>query len=343
MRTPRFPGVLAVLAVAAAGLVVAAPPASAQATRTWVSGTGDDANPCSRTAACKTWAGAISKTAAGGVIDALDDGGFGAVTITKSLTLDGGSHVASALVNGNNGITINAPSTAHVVLRGIDVKGVSTTDTACDPTSGVSILGAASVRLDDVTISGFKNAVDAPLTNSSPDLYVDLSFNDLRVADNCSYGVHVAPAPGHAGRLTLDGSTITGSNVALSVGGGAEAWVSNSRLYLNNLGVQPAGGKIHSVCNNQVRGNATDGSFTDDLCGSAAVTPPPPAQLCTVPKLKKKSVAKAGDALEAAGCTLGKVKKHHGTKKQKGKVVSQNVAAGIQVKAGTAVGIVVGK
>src|SRR6516165_8974652 len=78
-----------------------------QATRTWVSGVGDDANPCSRTAPCKTWAGAISKTAPGGEIDALDPGGFGALTITKSLTLDGGGgQVASTLVAGTNGIVV---------------------------------------------------------------------------------------------------------------------------------------------------------------------------------------------------------------------------------------------
>src|SRR5688572_24992148 len=61
--------------------------AEAQASRTWVSGVGDDANPCSRTAPCKTFAGAISKTAANGEINVLDPGGFGAVTITKSLTI----------------------------------------------------------------------------------------------------------------------------------------------------------------------------------------------------------------------------------------------------------------
>jgi len=43
-------------------------PAHAQAVRTWVSGTGDDANPCSITSPCRTFAGAISKTQAGGVI-----------------------------------------------------------------------------------------------------------------------------------------------------------------------------------------------------------------------------------------------------------------------------------
>ena len=61
--------------------------AQAQATRTWVSGVGDDVNPCSRTAPCKTFAGAISKTANGGEIDCLDPGGYGTLTITKSITV----------------------------------------------------------------------------------------------------------------------------------------------------------------------------------------------------------------------------------------------------------------
>src|SRR5947209_14665799 len=83
--------------------------ARAQATRTFVSGVGNDANPCSRTAPCKTFAGAISKTAAGGEIDALDPGGFGAVTITKAITIDGGGgQVASVLVSGTNGIIVQA-------------------------------------------------------------------------------------------------------------------------------------------------------------------------------------------------------------------------------------------
>src|SRR5246127_3720838 len=97
-----------------------AAPAQAQATRTWVSGVGDDANPCSRTAPCKTWAGAISKTAPGGEIDALDPGGFGAVTITKSITLDGGGgQVASVLVAGTNGIVIAAQPTDVVTIRNL--------------------------------------------------------------------------------------------------------------------------------------------------------------------------------------------------------------------------------
>src|ERR1700712_1596076 len=91
--------------------VLLAAPAHAQATRTWVSGTGDDANPCSRTAPCKTFAGSVSKTAAGGEINVLDPGGFGAVTITKSLTISSEGFEAGVLVSGTNAIIVNAGST----------------------------------------------------------------------------------------------------------------------------------------------------------------------------------------------------------------------------------------
>src|SRR5262245_11041461 len=83
--------------------VMSAQPAFAQATRTWVSGVGDDANPCSRTAPCKTFAGAISKTVSGGIINCIDPGGFGAVTITKSITIDCQGTFAGILASGTNG------------------------------------------------------------------------------------------------------------------------------------------------------------------------------------------------------------------------------------------------
>src|SRR5213082_2516096 len=99
---------------------------NAQASRTWVSGVGDDANPCSRTAPCKTFAGAISKTAAGGEIDALDPAGYGAVTITKGITIDGGGgQVASVLVSGTNGIVVQANAqTDVVILRNLRINGI---------------------------------------------------------------------------------------------------------------------------------------------------------------------------------------------------------------------------
>src|SRR5215470_10580400 len=111
-------------ALFAAGFAIA--PASAQATRTWVSGVGDDANPCSRTAPCKTFAGAISKTAPAGEINVLDPGGFGAVTITKSITIRSDHIEAGVLVSGTNGIVVSAAASDTVILEGLDIEGLGT-------------------------------------------------------------------------------------------------------------------------------------------------------------------------------------------------------------------------
>src|ERR1700682_2198828 len=94
--------------------------------RTWISGVGNDANPCSRTAPCLTFAGAIAKTVAGGQIDALDPGGFGAVTITKGITIDGGGgQVGSIVASGTNAIDVTAGATDVVILRNLRLDGVS--------------------------------------------------------------------------------------------------------------------------------------------------------------------------------------------------------------------------
>src|SRR6201994_1420125 len=108
-------------------LMLFATPSHAQASRTWVSGTGDDANPCSRTAPCKTFAGALVKTGPGGEIDVLDPGGFGTVTITQSLTIDGGATMASILAPATNGIVVNAGATDTVVLRNLSIDGTGPT------------------------------------------------------------------------------------------------------------------------------------------------------------------------------------------------------------------------
>src|SRR5919199_3149621 len=136
------------LAVALVALAIPAA-ASAQATRTWVSGVGDDANPCSRTAPCKTFAGAISKTAAKGEINCLDPGGFGGVTINKSLTIKCHYTEGGVLVSGTNAIVINAAATDKVELRGLDINGLGT------GLNGVRILAAKQVNIFDDEIYGF--------------------------------------------------------------------------------------------------------------------------------------------------------------------------------------------
>src|SRR4030088_637849 len=118
--------------------------AQAQATRTWVSGLGDDANPCSRTAPCKTFPGAISKTATFGEINVLDPGGFGGVTINKSITIR--SEVeAGVLVSGTNAIVVNLPAATDTVhLEGLDIEGLGASTTSLN---GVHMIGLGTVRI----------------------------------------------------------------------------------------------------------------------------------------------------------------------------------------------------
>jgi hypothetical protein len=135
--------------------------AQAQATRTWVSGVGDDVNPCSRTAPCKTYAGAISKTAAGGEISTLDPGGFGAVTITKNLTIEGtkGQGYGSILASSVNGVNVNDSATASpmsivVTLRNLSINGAGTTLGI----NGVNFTSGRRVNIEDCQIINFSNA-----------------------------------------------------------------------------------------------------------------------------------------------------------------------------------------
>ena len=136
--------------------------AQAQATRTWVSGVGDDVNPCSRTAPCKTFAGAISKTATGGEIDCLDPGGFGAVTITKAITIDGttGAGFGSILAAGTNGVIVNAVAPARVTLRNLYINGVN--QSLSPGINGIRYLAGEALIVHNCFIFGFNtHGIDA--------------------------------------------------------------------------------------------------------------------------------------------------------------------------------------
>src|SRR3954471_14902799 len=155
-------------------------PAHAQATRTWVSGLGADANPCSLTAPCKTFAGAISKTFINGEIDCLDPGGFGTVTITKSITIDCTGTFGSILASGTNGVNISIAVNANdpfrtVRLRGISINGTGASGTIGTRTGqkGISITQAAVVILEDIVISDFalQGVVDVR-TNTGGKLFI---------------------------------------------------------------------------------------------------------------------------------------------------------------------------
>jgi hypothetical protein len=209
----------------AASLALTAMPAQAQATRTWVSGVGDDVNPCSRTAPCKTFAGAISKTSAGGEINCLDPAGYGAVTITKSITIDCGETHGSILASGTNGVNVNDsasgfPNTIRVVLRGLSINGAATAaqNASGNPGTGlvgVSFTSGASLYMEDVYIQNF-NAGTAAGVRFAPGGAAKMGMDNVTIV-NCGTGatgggIRIQPtgAAGNA-RVTLSNVRLEGN------------------------------------------------------------------------------------------------------------------------------------
>jgi hypothetical protein len=208
--------------------VAAASSANAQATRTWVSGVGDDVNPCSRTAPCKTFAGAISKTANGGEIDALDPGGFGAVTITKGITIDGTGTLASILFSGTNGVVINATDNDVIILRGLTLNGAGTTLGV----DAVRVLQAKAVHLEDVVMQrGSGDGIDILETTN-----VNVSLRRVAIRHFTTSGIKADTSTGLA-KVTIDGSQIEHCGNGVFSRRNARVMVKDSVMAYNTIGV----------------------------------------------------------------------------------------------------------
>jgi hypothetical protein len=226
--------ILALTAVAALGLMALAMPAHAQATRTWVSGVGDDANPCSRTAPCKTFAGAISKTATAGEINVLDPGGFGAVTITKAITISSESSEAGVLVSGTNGIIVSAPAGAVVVLRGLDIQGLNT------GLSGIVFNSGGALHVEKCTIRQFTvNGIQfQPSANANLFVLDTIISEDGNFGTSTGGGIAIKPSGGVTvaaiSRSYIDANV---SGIAMASSGGGQNFVNvdNSRISRNGL------------------------------------------------------------------------------------------------------------
>ncbi|MDQ4123455.1 MAG: right-handed parallel beta-helix repeat-containing protein [Acidobacteriota bacterium] len=208
--------------------------ATAQATRTWVSGVGDDVNPCSRTAPCKTFAGAISKTAAGGEINAIDPGGYGAVTITKSITIDGAGTHASILAAGTNGVIINAGANDVVTLRNLSINGAGT------GFNGIRILNAKAVFIEDCVIFGFSGAnpngrgiSDVRTTVGAGNLFI----KDTIIRNNSQSHIVIIPGAGAIVNATIDNVRLerSASNTGLVVLNSSNVLIRNSVISGNSF------------------------------------------------------------------------------------------------------------
>jgi hypothetical protein len=256
----------------------------AQATRTWVSGVGDDVNPCSRTAPCKTFAGAISKTAKGGQISILDPGGYGALTITKSITVDGAGIIGSTLNSGVTGFSINitdpADTDATVILRNLQIDGAGTTKGV----NGIRILAAKTVVVENVTVINQSNRAitDERTTAGAGNLFVT-NFSSYNIAQthiviNPGAGATVNAAITNArlekstsnsglavlrsANVLIRDSVISGNFsfgiVAEEAAGSVDVNVENTSITNNGTGVSIfSGAPIIRLSNTMVTGNNT--------------------------------------------------------------------------------------
>jgi hypothetical protein len=258
--------------------------AQAQATRTWVSGVGDDVNPCSRTAPCKTFAGAISKTAAGGEIDCLDPGGFGAVTLTKNITIDGtdGAGFGSILASATNGVNVNdsasgTPNTIVVTLRKLSINGAGTTLGV----NGINFTSGRRVNVEDcqifnfsnaainvalgagATSGGFLNVIDSnfynttrgiKLSNTAAGGFASAYVTHTTMANMSANGVEVSTA----GHITLNDSSITfcTTGINMTTGAGTSANVINSNVSHNTTGL------LNNAATSQLGGSTFVDNFT---------------------------------------------------------------------------------
>jgi hypothetical protein len=295
---------IALLAIAAGFLtpLLATAPASAQATRTWVSGVGDDVNPCSRTAPCKTFAGAISKTATAGEINCLDPGGFGTVTITKSMTLNCHEVLGSILASGVPGITINSTAAgSRVILRGLQINGVQG-GTAVAGTIGVRILAAAIVSIEDTVVTQFaqqgvldsrsagntqlfiRNSVISQNVGAGISLLA-VNLSKTSIENVSSIGNLFGVATGTSNSVIIKRSVFSGnSDTGVEADLGAQVHADDTVISSNTTGVQANG--VIRLSNSDILFNGTAVTGTgvqtygnNRVAGNTALgtTPLPPA------------------------------------------------------------------
>jgi len=256
-------------AVAAVALIGLAGNASAQATRTWVSGVGDDVNPCSRTAPCKTFAGAISKTATNGIINCLDPAGFGAVTITKSITLSCEYTMGSILASGTTGIIINGAD-IDVVLRGIDIDGSGTTPGV----NGIRFLQGSSLIVEKGVFRDFNGAspngagIMVNATSGNLKLVVRDSVFTNNGATTSGAGIDISPTGSTSVTVSVEGSLFTDNRVGIrAIGTGTtgtiqlsvtDSEISNSTSHGLVVQADPGSSKV-MVTGSQIVSNGDTG------------------------------------------------------------------------------------
>lgn len=211
--------------------------AGAQATRTWISGVGDDVNPCSRTAPCKTFAGSIAKTATGGEINCLDPGGFGAFTITKSITIDcgmNGWNGGSILVSVGNGININAPSGSVVTIRNIEIQGLTGTGGTGSSGIGINFIGGSALHIENVKVLGFGTSC----IDTSASGFTDITIENTTVTECGTNGISIVAGSGGTALCDIHNTRVwhAGTN-GINAGNSSRVNIFATQIAYNTTGI----------------------------------------------------------------------------------------------------------
>ena len=181
------------LAVATTFALLSQTSAQAQAIRTFVASNGNDAAVCSRAAPCRTFAGAVAKTAAGGTVSCVDASDYGAVTIAKSLSIVC-DNTQAGITTATTGVNVATAATDTVTVSGLDIEGAGT------GVNGISLTSGGTLHVHNVRIRGFRGG-----------------------GANRSFGINFVPTA--AAKLYVSDSVITDSGFGF---GGAGIWVASS-------------------------------------------------------------------------------------------------------------------
>jgi hypothetical protein len=195
---------------------------------TFVSGVGNDSNPCTRTAPCLTWQGAEAKTLLGGEIDALDPADYGPLNITEALTIDGGGGQAATIfaTSGNSGIVVSAPITADVTIRNVRIQGNA--GASITNGTGIYLNTAGTLHIEHCFIAGMASDGIFIYPENQPGSGAQVFIDDTNVQDSGASGVYVASQVSTNVHVTISNSRFKGNS---SYG----VWVADySRVTLRN-------------------------------------------------------------------------------------------------------------
>jgi hypothetical protein len=272
--------------IAVAVCVVPNQPAHATGTlvRTFVSSMGNDSNPCTVTQPCRTFVGAYAATVSGGVITALDPAGYGPLTITNSITIDGQSWASITTPANGNGITINSNQAIFVELRGLLIQGPGSS--AIFPDNNGIVLNSTNIttlRVSHCILENLDNGTSSPAVGHGILLapsggVLDFSITDTIASYNGGDGIYYLPPSGSP--ITtgiIDRVVASSENVGISFdtthasGGGLNVAMSNSATNHNSGGVFVSNGSVPatvSIDNSTISANILIGL---DVSGSAKV------------------------------------------------------------------------